>query len=90
MKLQLGATALDFEAETTAGRIRFHEWGRDASGLEACRRRAYRRRHVRPGGAGEIPSRLESAQALCARRSAATRLIPVAGMSTTCKEPAQV
>ena len=26
MALQLGATAPDFEAETTAGRIRFHEW----------------------------------------------------------------
>ena len=26
MSLQLGDTAPDFEAETTAGRIRFHEW----------------------------------------------------------------
>ncbi len=26
MTLQLGATAPDFEAETTAGRIRFHDW----------------------------------------------------------------
>src|SRR5271157_3602760 len=26
MALQLGATAPDFEAETTAGRIRFHDW----------------------------------------------------------------
>src|SRR5919107_6087160 len=26
MSLQLGATAPDFEADTTEGRIRFHEW----------------------------------------------------------------
>ena len=30
MALQLGDTAPDFEADTTAGRIRFHEWAGDA------------------------------------------------------------
>jgi alkyl hydroperoxide reductase subunit AhpC len=33
MALQLGATAPDFEAETTAGRIRFHEWLGDSWGI---------------------------------------------------------
>ena len=29
MSLQLGTTAPDFEADTTEGAIRFHEWGGD-------------------------------------------------------------
>ena len=33
MALQLGDTAPDFEAETTAGRIRFHEWLGDSWGI---------------------------------------------------------
>ena len=33
MSLQLGDTAPDFEAETTAGRIRFHEWLGDSWGI---------------------------------------------------------
>ncbi len=33
MALQLGATAPDFEAETTAGRIRFHDWLGDSWGI---------------------------------------------------------
>ncbi len=33
MALQLGDTAPDFEAETTAGRIRFHEWLGDSWGV---------------------------------------------------------
>ena len=33
MTLQLGAMAPDFEAETTAGRIRFHEWLGDSWGV---------------------------------------------------------
>jgi alkyl hydroperoxide reductase subunit AhpC len=33
MTLQLGALAPDFEAETTAGRIRFHEWLGDSWGV---------------------------------------------------------
>ena len=33
MALQLGDTAPDFEAETTAGRIRFHEWLGDFWGI---------------------------------------------------------
>jgi thioredoxin-dependent peroxiredoxin len=33
MTLQIGDTAPDFEAETTAGRIRFHEWLGDSWGV---------------------------------------------------------
>jgi alkyl hydroperoxide reductase subunit AhpC len=33
MSLQLGDTAPDFEADTTAGRIRFHEWLGDSWGI---------------------------------------------------------
>jgi alkyl hydroperoxide reductase subunit AhpC len=33
MALQLGDTAPDFEADTTAGRIRFHEWLGDSWGI---------------------------------------------------------
>jgi alkyl hydroperoxide reductase subunit AhpC len=33
MALQLGATAPDFEAETTQGRIRFHDWLGDSWGV---------------------------------------------------------
>ena len=33
MALQLGDTAPDFEAETTAGRIRFHDWLGDSWGI---------------------------------------------------------
>ncbi|MGO9486825.1 MAG: peroxiredoxin [Rhodomicrobium sp.] len=33
MALQLGSTAPDFEAETTAGRIRFHDWLGDSWGI---------------------------------------------------------
>src|SRR5919202_488823 len=33
MPLQIGDTAPDFEAETTEGRIRFHEWLGDSWGV---------------------------------------------------------
>jgi alkyl hydroperoxide reductase subunit AhpC len=40
MALQIGDTAPDFEAETTEGKIRFHEWLGDSWGVLSRRPRA--------------------------------------------------
>ncbi len=51
MTLQINATAPDFEAETTEGRIKFHDWIGDKLGGACSRIRRISRRSAPPSSA---------------------------------------
>ena len=47
MTLAIGDMAPDFEAETTEGKVRFHDWLGNSWGVSFCIRKIYSRLHHR-------------------------------------------